>query len=49
MSLWDPEMLEIDQVMKFLCKDMWVNCFGKQVDNLRTNHQASESTVGQCE
>ncbi|XP_075771524.1 trafficking protein particle complex subunit 6A isoform X1 [Pelodiscus sinensis] len=29
---------ELD-VVKFLCKDLWINVFKKQVDNLRTNHQ----------
>uniref|UniRef100_A0A914RW67 Uncharacterized protein n=1 Tax=Parascaris equorum TaxID=6256 RepID=A0A914RW67_PAREQ len=27
--------------MKFLCKEFWTAAFGKQVDNLRTNHQVS--------
>jgi len=26
-------------VIKFLCKDFWTETFGKQVDNLRTNHR----------
>ncbi|VDN07669.1 unnamed protein product [Thelazia callipaeda] len=25
--------------MKFLCKEFWTAAFGKQIDNLRTNHQ----------
>lgn len=25
--------------MKFLCKEFWTAAFGRQVDNLRTNHQ----------
>uniref|UniRef100_A0A0N5AWJ3 Trafficking protein particle complex subunit 6B n=1 Tax=Syphacia muris TaxID=451379 RepID=A0A0N5AWJ3_9BILA len=29
---------ELDK-MKFLCKEFWTIAFGKQVDNLRTNHQ----------
>ncbi|KAK0411149.1 hypothetical protein QR680_005511 [Steinernema hermaphroditum] len=29
---------ELD-VMKFICKEFWTSAFGKQVDNLRTNHQ----------
>uniref|UniRef100_A0A0M3I595 Trafficking protein particle complex subunit 6B n=3 Tax=Ascaris TaxID=6251 RepID=A0A0M3I595_ASCLU len=29
---------ELDK-MKFLCKEFWTAAFGKQVDNLRTNHQ----------
>ncbi|VDN39318.1 unnamed protein product [Gongylonema pulchrum] len=27
--------------MKFLCKEFWTAAFGKQVDNLRTNHQVA--------
>ncbi|VDM81553.1 unnamed protein product [Strongylus vulgaris] len=26
-------------VVKFICKEFWSAVFGKQVDNLRTNHQ----------
>lgn len=29
---------ELD-VLKFLCKDLWVSVFQKQMDSLRTNHQ----------
>ncbi|KAH7907193.1 NO signaling/Golgi transport ligand-binding domain-containing protein [Hygrophoropsis aurantiaca] len=25
--------------IKFVCKDLWVSCWDKQVDNLRTNHR----------
>jgi hypothetical protein len=31
---------ELENV-KFICKDFWSNVFGKQVDNLRTNHAVS--------
>ncbi|XP_014438502.1 trafficking protein particle complex subunit 6A isoform X1 [Tupaia chinensis] len=31
---------ELD-VLKFLCKDLWVAAFGKQMDGLRTNHQGT--------
>lgn len=31
---------ELD-VMKFICKDFWIQVFRKQVDNLRTNHQGT--------
>uniref|UniRef100_A0A8C3HLN3 Trafficking protein particle complex subunit 6A n=2 Tax=Emydidae TaxID=8476 RepID=A0A8C3HLN3_CHRPI len=31
---------ELD-VLKFLCKDLWMTVFKKQVDNLRTNHQGT--------
>ena len=26
-------------VIKFLCKDMWMLVFSKQIDNLKTNHR----------
>ena len=25
--------------IKFICKELWVACWDKQVDNLRTNHR----------
>ncbi|GAA5839568.1 hypothetical protein JCM5353_001728 [Sporobolomyces roseus] len=31
-----PDPLE---VVKFVCKDLWVSLYDKQVDNLRTNHR----------
>ncbi|KAK1154504.1 trafficking protein particle complex subunit 6b-like isoform X1 [Acipenser oxyrinchus oxyrinchus] len=31
---------DLDAV-KFLCKDLWINLFRKQIDNLRTNHQGT--------
>jgi hypothetical protein len=31
-----PEVLD---VMKFVCKELWVEVFGKSIDNLRTNHR----------
>ncbi|KAH8921456.1 hypothetical protein BT69DRAFT_331994 [Atractiella rhizophila] len=31
-----PEPLEI---IKFVCKDLWITLYGKQIDNLRTNHR----------
>uniref|UniRef100_A0A8D1UZC3 Trafficking protein particle complex subunit 6A n=1 Tax=Sus scrofa TaxID=9823 RepID=A0A8D1UZC3_PIG len=31
---------ELD-VLKFLCKDLWVAVFQKQIDSLRTNHQGT--------
>ncbi|XP_057567478.1 trafficking protein particle complex subunit 6A isoform X3 [Hippopotamus amphibius kiboko] len=33
---------ELD-VLKFLCKDLWVAVFQKQMDSLRTNHQGPSS------
>ena len=29
---------ELD-IIKFICKEFWSALFGKQIDNLRTNHQ----------
>ncbi|XP_053649221.1 trafficking protein particle complex subunit 6b isoform X1 [Cherax quadricarinatus] len=29
---------ELD-IMKYICKDLWVTVYKKQIDNLRTNHQ----------
>jgi hypothetical protein len=29
--------------VKFICKDVWVACWDKQVDNLRTNHRVGSS------
>uniref|UniRef100_A0A0R3S1K8 Trafficking protein particle complex subunit 6B n=1 Tax=Elaeophora elaphi TaxID=1147741 RepID=A0A0R3S1K8_9BILA len=34
-----PRMVTELERMKFLCKEFWTAVFGKQVDNLRTNHQ----------
>ncbi|XP_028651238.1 trafficking protein particle complex subunit 6B, like [Erpetoichthys calabaricus] len=36
-----PSFKDDLDVMKFLCKDFWVNVFRKQIDNLRTNHQGT--------
>lgn len=27
------------EVIKFVCKDLWMAVFRRQVDNLRTNHK----------
>ncbi|KAH3901402.1 Trs33p SCDLUD_002894 [Saccharomycodes ludwigii] len=32
---------ELLPVMKFICKDVWKLVFGKQVDNLKTNHRGT--------
>lgn len=34
-------MLESLDVMKWVCKDLWMELFGKTVDNLRTNHRGT--------
>jgi len=34
-----PIFSETLDAIKFVCKDVWVACWEKQVDNLRTNHR----------
>ncbi|KAG9223449.1 hypothetical protein CCMSSC00406_0006941 [Pleurotus cornucopiae] len=34
-----PLFTETLDAIKFICKDIWVACWDKQVDNLRTNHR----------
>uniref|UniRef100_A0A1I7XHY0 Ion channel n=1 Tax=Heterorhabditis bacteriophora TaxID=37862 RepID=A0A1I7XHY0_HETBA len=34
-----PKLQTELEVVKFICKEFWSAAFGKQVDNLRTNHQ----------
>eukprot|EP01134_Creolimax_fragrantissima_P006937 CFRG6937T1 len=34
-----PRMTDQLEVIKFICKDFWMNIYQKQVDNLRTNHR----------
>ncbi|EFO91717.1 hypothetical protein CRE_06084 [Caenorhabditis remanei] len=36
-----PKLVTELEIVKFICKDFWSSVFGKQVDNLRTNHQVS--------
>lgn len=36
-----PLFTETLDAIKFICKDIWVACWDKQVDNLRTNHRVS--------
>ena len=31
--------------VKFVCKDVWITVWEKQVDNLRTNHRVSALTL----
>ncbi|KAF8879942.1 NO signaling/Golgi transport ligand-binding domain-containing protein [Infundibulicybe gibba] len=35
-----PLFSETLDAIKFICKDIWVACWDKQVDNLRTNHRS---------
>ncbi|KAF5825736.1 transport protein particle component, partial [Dunaliella salina] len=34
-----PRLTDTLEVIKYLCKDFWTYVFGKQIDNLRTNHR----------
>ncbi|KAJ1362781.1 hypothetical protein KIN20_022456 [Parelaphostrongylus tenuis] len=34
-----PKFLTELEVVRFICKEFWSTVFGKQVDNLRTNHR----------
>ncbi|KAG7470700.1 hypothetical protein MATL_G00116600 [Megalops atlanticus] len=36
-----PSFKDDLDIMKFICKDFWINIFKKQIDNLRTNHQGT--------
>lgn len=47
-----PRFNDTLDVIKFLCKDLWMLVFRKQVDNLKTNHRVckkkcQERSVGQ--
>lgn len=33
-----PRFSETLDSIKFVCKDLWINVFGKQIDNLKTNN-----------
>ena len=41
-----PRFTDSLDVIKFLCKDLWVIVFKKQIDNLKTNHRASVRDPG---
>ncbi|KAM3717399.1 Trafficking protein particle complex subunit 6B [Dirofilaria immitis] len=41
-----PRIITELERMKFLCKEFWTAAFGKQVDNLRTNHQVEMFSLG---
>ncbi|ORX83856.1 transport protein particle component [Basidiobolus meristosporus CBS 931.73] len=34
-----PRFVDNLEVVKFICKDLWTVVFGKQIDNLKTNHR----------
>ncbi len=33
------------EIMKFICRDVWKVLYGKQMDNLRTNHRVCATNV----
>ncbi|KAF5004070.1 hypothetical protein FDECE_9412 [Fusarium decemcellulare] len=37
-----PRFNDTLDVIKFLCKDLWTLVFGKNIDNLKTNHRAAK-------
>lgn len=39
-----PRFNDTLDVIKFLCKDLWSLVFGKNIDNLKTNHRVSSWT-----
>lgn len=41
-----PRFTDSLDVIKFLCKDLWMIVFKKQIDNLKTNHRASTEDPG---
>ena len=34
-----PRFTDTLDVIKFVCKDLWILVFRKQIDNLKTNHR----------
>lgn len=33
--------MDLLTIMKFVCRDVWKQLFGKQIDNLKTNHRGT--------
>lgn len=40
-----PRLNDTLDVIKFLCKDLWSLVFGKNIDNLKTNHRVRTRSV----
>ena len=38
-------MVETLDVIKFICKDLWMIVFRKQIDNLKTNHRVCPTSL----
>lgn len=43
-----PRFNDTLDVIKFLCKDLWSLVFGKNIDNLKTNHRVRTHYVNQA-
>lgn len=37
----NTKLVDILEIMKFVCRDLWKSLYGKQMDNLRTNHRGT--------
>lgn len=37
----NSKIVDILDIMKFVCRDVWKSLYGKQMDNLRTNHRGT--------
>lgn len=37
----NAKIIDVLDIMKFLCRDVWKCLYGKQMDNLRTNHRGT--------
>lgn len=40
---------DILDIMKFVCRDVWRCLYGKQMDNLRTNHRGTFVLIDNCQ
>jgi trafficking protein particle complex subunit 6 len=40
-----PRFTDTLDVIKFLCKDLWILVFKKQIDNLKTNHRVGDTVA----
>lgn len=43
-----PRLTDQLDVIKFLCKDLWMVVFKKQIDNLKTNHRVRPVLQSKC-
>lgn len=41
-----PRFTDTLDVIKFVCKDLWMLVFRKQIDNLKTNHRVYMASHG---